>query len=93
MAERDSTGVCRGEDENERRELGRKPAAGPSTAHFQTGRGCAHMHLRWTQALSRDSSTVGKVGLHVLMSLTMQGQCLILQQGRIRRGTEHTKIT
>lgn len=60
-------GYCCGEDENERKELGRKPAGGTRITHFQTGRGCADMHLRWTPTLSKDTRTVGKVGLHILM--------------------------
>lgn len=56
MAGRGSAGYCCGEGENERREPGREPAGGTRTAHFQTGRGCAHTHLRWTHAIFRDSS-------------------------------------
>lgn len=54
---------------------------------------CSRAPQMDTHTLSRDSSTVGKVGLHVLMSLTRPGQGQqLLQQGRISRGIEHTKI-
>lgn len=86
-------GYCCGEDENERKELGRKPAGGTSTIPFQTGRDCAHMHLRWTHTLSRDSRTVGKVGLHVPMSLTRPGPgAAAPPAGQDKEGVGHTKI-